>query len=191
MAIEFVVVIAVVAALLGAGVVYFGPNKGLQRQRLRVLEKDLAQAIANAADAQAEMLSAQQQLADYRQEVLGQFSDTAAKFKVMDDSYQALYRQLASSSLALCGDAGAPLLDPPRAELAVSDNSFIDDTQTPSAITAGQEITSDDEISVAEPSSVGESESALEPDLEEVPVLTRLEPNLSVTAEGKTDGTNT
>ena len=86
---------------------------------------------------------------------------------------------------------GAPLLDPPRAELAVSDNSFIDDTQTPSAITAGQEITSDDEISVAEPSSVGESESALEPDLEEVPVLTRLEPNLSVTAEGKTDGTNT
>ncbi|MCH1549645.1 MAG: hypothetical protein L7T19_00650, partial [Pseudomonadales bacterium] len=91
MAIEFVVVIAVVAALLGAGVVYFGPNKGLRRQRLRVLEKDLAQAIANAADAQAEMLSAQQQLADYRQEVLGQFSDTAAKFKVMDDSYQALY----------------------------------------------------------------------------------------------------
>jgi uncharacterized membrane-anchored protein YhcB (DUF1043 family) len=80
-------------SLLGGG----RPGKG--QARIRELENELA--------------GARQELEDYKEEVVSQFSETARKFKTLDDSYAALHRQLAESSSLLCGAAPGPLLEAP------------------------------------------------------------------------------
>ncbi len=65
-------------------------------------EADLARALEDA----------EKQLADYRQEVLERFSDTAEKFRRLNESYTDLHQQLAESAVALCGDeVTTPLLE--------------------------------------------------------------------------------
>ncbi len=99
MAIEIVVGIGVAALLLGLLIGYFIPSGGAKKARVTELENALE--------------SAQEELADYKREVFGQFAETAEKFRALDQSYHDLHRQLAASSVALCGDAATPLLAGP------------------------------------------------------------------------------
>ncbi len=85
------------ALVLGILVGHFQPfGKGGGKSRIRDLEDQLE--------------TAQTEMSDYRAEVYAQFSDTADKFKALDESYHALHRQLATSAVALCGEQGTPLL---------------------------------------------------------------------------------
>ena len=68
---------------------YFGP--------LHVVE--LEQALA----------ATETELADYKQRVTEEFTDTAESF-ALNRSYEDLHRQLAKSANALCGEAGVPTL---------------------------------------------------------------------------------
>ena len=62
------------------------------------------------ADLQNELQAAQDEMAEYKQEVFGQFAQTAEHFRDLDKSYHALHSHLAASSVALCGDQATPLL---------------------------------------------------------------------------------
>ena len=61
------------------------------------------------AELETALDAAQSELADYKGEVFGQFAATAEKFRALDKSYNDLHRQLAESSVALCGDSATPL----------------------------------------------------------------------------------
>lgn len=98
MAVELVVGIALASLLAGLGVGYFLTGTG-NAKRARVTELEGA------------LEAAQTELADYKRDVFGQFSETAEKFRALDKSYNDLHRQLAESSVALCGDAATPLLE--------------------------------------------------------------------------------
>ncbi len=65
------------------------------------------------ADLARSLEEAEKQLADYKQEVLERFSDTAEKFRRLNESYTDLHQQLAESAVALCGDevTTPPLLE--------------------------------------------------------------------------------
>ena len=102
MALELVIGIAVLAAVVGGGIGYVLAGRGSGKARVAELERSLA--------------SAQQELADYKQQVFGEFAETADKFRALDKSYNDLHRQLAESSVALCGDAGTQLLTAPEQE---------------------------------------------------------------------------
>ena len=94
---ELIIACTFVALAVGIVLGYFlkGRDK-VSATRIVTLEEALA--------------ASQTELTDYRQDVVQQFSDTADKFKILDASYHALHRQLASSAVALCGDQGTPLL---------------------------------------------------------------------------------
>ncbi len=64
------------------------------------------------ADLIAALEESEKALSDYKQEVLERFSDTADKFRRLNESYTDLHQQLAESAVALCGDeVTAPLLE--------------------------------------------------------------------------------
>ncbi len=65
------------------------------------------------AELQEALDSANEELADYKREVFGEFAETAEKFRALDKSYTELHQQLAKSSVALCGDSATPLLAGP------------------------------------------------------------------------------
>ena len=120
MAIELVVGIAVVSLLLGLGIGYFLPPGNAEKARVAELE--------------AALDTSQQELSDYKSEVFGQFSDTAQKFRALDKSYNDLHRQLAQSSVALCGDAATPL--------SASEASEVPDSDHPSVTTSDSALDS-------------------------------------------------
>lgn len=94
---EWVIGIAAICGLLGVGLGMLLPyGRGAHAARVAELESALE--------------SSQDELAEYRSEVYGQFAQTADKFKKLDESYQDLHRQLATSAVALCGDQATPLL---------------------------------------------------------------------------------
>lgn len=97
MAIELVVGLAVAALLIGGLAGYFLRGRDSKNQE-------------KIATLESELENSQNELSEYRQAVFQQFSDTADKFKTLDESYNALHRQLATSAVALCGDQGTPLL---------------------------------------------------------------------------------
>jgi len=99
MAVELVAGIGLVALLIGGGVGYLLANRTGPKARVVELERALD--------------SAQNELTEYKRDVYGQFAQTAEKFRDLDRSYNQLHRQLAESSVALCGDAGTPLLQAP------------------------------------------------------------------------------
>ncbi len=66
-----------------------------------------------ARQLEAQLTAARQELDDYRNEVVAQFSETARKFQTLNDSYTDLHEQLAKSSSVLCGDLTGPLLEAP------------------------------------------------------------------------------
>ena len=130
MAIELVVGIAVVSLLLGLGIGYFLPPGNAEKARVAELE--------------AALDTSQQELSDYKSEVFGQFSDTAQKFRALDKSYNDLHRQLAQSSVALCGDAATPLLASEVSEVHESDNPSV---TTPDSVL---DSSSDDDTQLAD-----------------------------------------
>ncbi|MEM7001083.1 MAG: DUF1043 family protein [Pseudomonadota bacterium] len=97
MGIEWVIAIGAGCLLIGGVGGYF----------LRGRDKA---SIAKAAQLEAELDNAQQELSEYRGQVYNQFAETAERFKQLDESYHALHRQLATSAVALCGDEATPLL---------------------------------------------------------------------------------
>ncbi len=101
---EWVIAVAVIAALIGAGISYLLTGGVRGRARVAQLEQQLEQS-------KGALESSQSELADYKREVFDQFAETAQKFRALDQSYHDLHRQLAQSSVALCGDAATPLLE--------------------------------------------------------------------------------
>ena len=97
---EMVVVVALIALAAGVALGYFRGKGQDQSERIQTLETALERA--------------RTELADYRQDVYQQFSQTAEKFRALDDSYHDLHRQLAESSQILCGDDALPLLPDSR-----------------------------------------------------------------------------
>ena len=103
--------------LIGVGVFVVG---GLAGYLLRSFafggsrkEADLARALEES----------EQALADYKQEVMERFSDTADKFRRLNESYSDLHQQLAESAVALCGDEiTTPLLERPVAAEEVAED---------------------------------------------------------------------
>ena len=95
---EMLVLTSVVAFVLGAGITWLA-LRGTAGQKRRVTELEDA------------LRAAEEELSDYKRDVYGQFSQTAEKFKALDRSYHALHRQLAESSVLLCGDQATPLLE--------------------------------------------------------------------------------
>ena len=139
--------VGIVAGLAGAGFgVWYNQRSGASK-RVIELEEQLS--------------SSQQAHEEYRQEVFDQFSDTAAKFQTLNESYVDLHEQLAKSANALCGDMAGSLLEGSLVsaltdesdEDAVSD--VVDDQQTPDA---------EEEIIVAEAPSLDEVIGPLEED---------------------------
>jgi uncharacterized membrane-anchored protein YhcB (DUF1043 family) len=125
MTIEIVIALTVVALGVGGVLGYFlkGRDK-VSATRIVTLEEALA--------------ASQTELADYRQDVVQQFSDTADKFKVLDASYHALHRQLASSAVALCGDQGTPLL-------TAADRPALTEPEVPSEILPEHDVAVDED----------------------------------------------
>ncbi|MEM7097295.1 MAG: DUF1043 family protein [Pseudomonadota bacterium] len=93
--------VIIAAALVGIGIGALGVylfTRGGNAQKARIEELE------------GELDSARSELTAYKQEVFTQFSDTAEKFRAMDESYHALHRQLAESSASLVGDQHTLLL---------------------------------------------------------------------------------
>jgi len=64
-------------------------------------------------DLQEQLQGSQSELKEYREQVVTQFSETARKFKTLNDAYSDLHQQLAESASALCGNSAGPLLEAP------------------------------------------------------------------------------
>ncbi len=182
MVIEWVVGIAVVSMLIGVALGYFLPLGNAKKARVSELE--------NALD------TAQQELADYKNEVFSQFATTAEKFRNLDESYQALHQQLARSSVDLCGDAATPLLSAaPVSSIAeesndsvAEENKFSEedlDAQAPDVDEAATTETKageiEDEILVAEAS----AELQADDTQDSVPTLTERDADFSSEVESE------
>ena len=152
--VEWLVVTALLALAAGWGLSRLGGTRpGKHQARIRELENQLE--------------AARQELEDYREEVIAQFSETARRFKTLDDSYGALHRQLAESSSLLCGAAPGPLLEAPapraEPELAAADTMPEQQANQPDTGAAAEAGPTDadgspatdtpDDIVVAEPES--------------------------------------
>ena len=90
--------LAVLASLFGAGLGYF--VKSWQARGTKIQMQAL----------ESQLNASRDELVNYRQEVFQQLSDTADKFRNLDQSYHALHRQLATSAAMLCGDQATSLL---------------------------------------------------------------------------------
>ncbi len=98
--VEWFISLGILGVAAAAGGYLVGRRgSGTGSRRVEALETALAQA--------------RQELADYRREVATQFSETARKFRTLNESYSDLHQQLARSSSLLCGDAAGPLLPGP------------------------------------------------------------------------------
>ena len=91
------VLITLLAFIAGALAGYFLLRLGILGHA-RIVELEQALAATEA------------ELADYKQRVTEEFTDTAEKFRALNRSYEDLHRQLAKSANVLCGEAGAPKL---------------------------------------------------------------------------------
>lgn len=96
---EWLIGLGVLGLAVGLGCGYFLAARRGSPGRARQLE--------------AQLTAARQELDDYRNEVVAQFSETARKFQTLNDSYTDLHEQLAKSSSVLCGDLTGPLLQAP------------------------------------------------------------------------------
>jgi uncharacterized membrane-anchored protein YhcB (DUF1043 family) len=91
------VLIIMLAFIAGALLGYYLLRSGiLGHARIVELEQALA--------------ATETELADYKQRVTEEFTDTAEKFRALNRSYEDLHRQLAKSANALCGEAGVPTM---------------------------------------------------------------------------------
>ena len=142
--------------LIGVGVFVAG---GLAGYLLRSFafggsrkEADLARALEESEEA----------LAAYKQEVMERFSDTADKFRRLNETYSDLHQQLAESAVALCGDeVTTPLLERPVvAEEAVEPQDETPVDETPEAEVLSESEAANDASSADEPAAPAEGEPA-------------------------------
>ena len=131
----WVLISGVIGLVAGALIVFVSFRTGaLQKGKVVELENQLS--------------AAQDELSDYKQQVFSQFADTAEKFRTLDESYHALHRQLAESSVALCGDQATPLL--PSATMpqeAIADVQEVGDTPPAAEAQDTQPMVADDTAS--------------------------------------------
>jgi uncharacterized membrane-anchored protein YhcB (DUF1043 family) len=112
--IEWVIGFCVGAAILGGLAAYLLGRSGSARARIEELTNRLE-------ETELEREDAVNQLTDYRKEVFDQFSETAVKFKALNDSYADLHQHLATSASVLCGgDAAGLVIEGPQT-LALED----------------------------------------------------------------------
>jgi type II secretory pathway pseudopilin PulG len=137
--VEWLIGLALVGIAAGGGIGYLLASRGSGGKRQ--LESDLQ--------------AARQELQEYRQAVVSEFSDTARKFQTLNDAYRDLHEQLARSSSALCGDITGPLLEAPAGHQDVIPADVRDRvlSAAPAAAAAGLDADpyEDEEIRVAEP----------------------------------------
>jgi len=136
--VEWLIVLALIGLAAGGGIGYLLANRGNGGKRQ--LESDLQ--------------AARRELQEYRQAVVGEFSDTARKFQTLNDAYRDLHEQLARSSSALCGDITGPLLESPAGHQDVIPADVRDRVLSEPAAAAtatGADPYDDEEIRVPEP----------------------------------------
>ena len=173
--------LAVLASLFGAGLGYFVKSwqaRGTKMQ-MQALESQL-----NAS---------RDELVNYRQEVFQQLSDTADKFRNLDQSYHALHRQLATSAAMLCGDQATSLLagdvEPllTQDELTEQSEKNIDQEEieivVPETGTPASEIAEADVVQARTETHSAPSATTEHP--EEVPILTDTDESQSQDAPGE------
>ena len=73
-------------------------------------EEEIASLYARIVELEQALAATETELADYKQRVTEEFTDTAEKFRALNRGYEDLHRQLAKSANALCGEAGVPTL---------------------------------------------------------------------------------
>lgn len=132
------VLVGVVGLLAGLGLGYALSNvKTAQKTQIENL--------------QAELASRDEELANYRAEVVNQFAQTAEKFKNLDDSYHALHQQLATTAVALCGDQATPLLT--QDDASVNTPTVVDEVPVAPAEAANEDVLEpqDDTEALAQP----------------------------------------
>jgi len=95
--VEWLILLGFIGLAVGGGLGFALANRGSAGRKQ--LESDLH--------------TARDELQQYRQAVVQEFSDTARKFQTLNDAYRDLHEQLARSSSALCGDITGPLLEAP------------------------------------------------------------------------------
>jgi uncharacterized membrane-anchored protein YhcB (DUF1043 family) len=86
-----------------------GRATGAQRRRVRDLEKDLRLASLRLESAAEELKRSEQQLEDYRNQVVAHFSGTGEKLRDLTLQYRAVWEHVAEGARALCPEGALRL----------------------------------------------------------------------------------
>jgi len=109
-------------------------------------------------DLQEQLQGAQSELKEYREQVVTQFSETARKFKTLNDAYSDLHQQLAESASALCGNSAGPLLEAPAgAEKLLIPAEATGETSTESSTKTSAESEETAQVSEADADATAET----------------------------------
>ena len=100
--------IIVLAGGLAAGFL-LGRSTGAQRRRVRELEKDLRLASVRLEGAAEELKRSEQQLEDYRNQVVAHFAGTGEKLRDLTLQYRAVWEHLGEGARALCPEGSLRL----------------------------------------------------------------------------------
>ena len=96
------------AAGLAAGFL-LGRFTGAQHRRVRELEKDLRLATVRLEGAAEELKRSEQQLEDYRNQVVAHFAGTGEKLRDLTLQYRAVWEHLSAGAQALCPEGALRL----------------------------------------------------------------------------------
>jgi len=86
-----------------------GRATGAQRRRMRALEKDLRLATLRLEGAAEELKRSEQQLEDYRNQVVAHFAGTGEKLRDLTLQYRAVWEHVAAGARALCPEGSLRL----------------------------------------------------------------------------------
>jgi uncharacterized membrane-anchored protein YhcB (DUF1043 family) len=100
--------IILLAGGLAAGFL-LGRSAGALPRRVRELEKDLRLASVRLEGAAEELKRSEQQLEDYRNQVVAHFSGTGEKLRELTLQYRAVWDHLAEGARALCPEGSLRL----------------------------------------------------------------------------------
>jgi len=100
--------VILLAGGLAAGFL-LGRSTGALRRRVRELEKDLRLASVRLEGAAEELKRSEQQLEDYRNQVVAHFSGTGEKLRDLTLQYRAVWDQLAEGARTLCPEGSLRL----------------------------------------------------------------------------------
>jgi len=100
--------IILLAGGLAAGFL-LGRSTGAQRRRVRELEKNLRLASVRLEGAAEELKRSEQQLEDYRNQVVAHFGGTGEKLRDLTLQYRAVWDHLAEGARALCPEGSLRL----------------------------------------------------------------------------------